>query len=860
MKLLTGKLLLALLFLYSTAPLLAQSSCSSTLAQEYAALIALYQSTNGSSWTNNTGWRDADPNVVQSVVGWYGVTTDNDGHVMYLGLNGNNLIGNLPLSIGNLCTLQSLSLAANQLSGSVPSEIGDLRNLIYLSLRGNNLSGTIPSSIGNLTELTNLELNNNQLSGEIPASIGNLTKLIFFHLRINHLSGSIPSTIGNLTAAENIAFDSNELSGSIPSSIGNLGKLGVLWLQANQLTGSIPSEIGNLTKLFNLALQDNRLTGSIPSSIGNLTELTNLQLNNNQLSGEIPASIGNLTKLIFFHLRINQLSGPIPSTIGNLTVAENIAFDVNHLSGSIPSSIGNLGKLGVLWLQANQLTGSIPSEIGNLAKLSNLALQDNRLAGSIPSSIGNLTELTDLVLSNNQLSGEIPASIGNLTKLTFFHLRINQLTGAIPSTIGNLTAAQNIAFDSNQLTGPIPSSVGNMMNLGLLWLRGNRLSGEIPLSFAGMNKLKNLDVGTNQLRGVVPSIPGIIDLNSSTNSFTFSDILPAKANFSGSTFSYSPQALIDEEKTIQAIIGSSYTLTTSVDRNTTPASSYQWFKVVNGVTTSLNTASTDGHTVIIPAVVQADAGTQFYYTITNTEAPGLILASKLQALQIVTCPTPTLDFQSDELDGTHTFTPSITGENCTATYTWDFGDGTTSSEQAPQHAYTSTGTFTITLNVSSTCGTCPVTELIQQHNVTIAGSSLCASIFCDGAGGVGIGTQKTEGFRLSVNGKIRASDIIKVYPQTQWSDFVFDKGYKLRPLTEVESFIKTNGHLPEIPSAKEVAKEGIDLGAMDAKLLQKVEELTLYIIKMNEGMSDLNRKIEKLEKENNKLKQEIRKH
>ena len=63
-----------------------------------------------------------------------------------------------------------------------------------------------------------------------------------------------------------------------------------------------------------------------------------------------------------------------------------------------------------------------------------------------------------------------------------------------------------------------------------------------------------------------------------------------------------------------------------------------------------------------------------------------------------------------------------------------------------------------------------------------------------------------------------------------WADFVFDENYSLRPLSEVESFIKINKHLPEIPSTSEVSKNGIDLAEIQALLLQKVEELTLYAI------------------------------
>lgn len=76
-----------------------------------------------------------------------------------------------------------------------------------------------------------------------------------------------------------------------------------------------------------------------------------------------------------------------------------------------------------------------------------------------------------------------------------------------------------------------------------------------------------------------------------------------------------------------------------------------------------------------------------------------------------------------------------------------------------------------------------------------------------------------------------------------WSDFVFDENYDLKPLAEVEKFIQKNKHLPEIPSTAEVHKEGLDLAQMDAKLLQKVEELTLYIIQQQKEINELKKKL-----------------
>lgn len=105
---------------------------------------------------------------------------------------------------------------------------------------------------------------------------------------------------------------------------------------------------------------------------------------------------------------------------------------------------------------------------------------------------------------------------------------------------------------------------------------------------------------------------------------------------------------------------------------------------------------------------------------------------------------------------------------------------------------------------------------------------------------LGIGTSNfTDGsdiYRLSVKGAIRA-DRVKVY--TTWADFVFEKSYTLPTLEEVEEHIKKNGHLKDIPSATEVETNGIELGEMNKKLLQKVEELTLYVIQLNKELKEV---------------------
>jgi hypothetical protein len=121
------------------------------------------------------------------------------------------------------------------------------------------------------------------------------------------------------------------------------------------------------------------------------------------------------------------------------------------------------------------------------------------------------------------------------------------------------------------------------------------------------------------------------------------------------------------------------------------------------------------------------------------------------------------------------------------------------------------------------------------------------SMLINSAGNIGIGTTQPA-YKLDVLGTIRAREV-KVDLSGQ-ADFVFAPTYQLRPLSEVEKYVKANSHLPEIPSAAEVAQNGLSLGDMQNKLLQKVEELTLYSIEQD-------KKIQEQDKKNAELQQQI---
>jgi hypothetical protein len=122
-------------------------------------------------------------------------------------------------------------------------------------------------------------------------------------------------------------------------------------------------------------------------------------------------------------------------------------------------------------------------------------------------------------------------------------------------------------------------------------------------------------------------------------------------------------------------------------------------------------------------------------------------------------------------------------------------------------------------------------------------------MWIDDGGNVGIGTQSStasgETFRLSVDGKVRAREV--VVNSDAWADYVFDETYRNAPLNEVEAHIKEHKHLPGIPAAKEISEKGVNVGQMQALLLEKIEELTLHMIAQE-------KRIKRLEEENASLR------
>lgn len=527
-------------------------------ATDRSVLERLFEDTNGEEWVNSNGWGDEEIALER----WYGVETDALGHVVAIDLGNNGLMGTLPVGLGYLAQLRSLSLEDNQLVGRLPLS---LRRLDLRDFRFANTELCVPQElefqtwlveivdyVGTrllcepLTErevmtvffdetqgntwidstnwlssaplgdwhgvevddnghVTSIEIIANNLAGSIPLELVRLSQLKTLNLEANALAGSIPPELGNLTSLTSLDLGLNNLLGEIPTELSELENLSDLDLSFNRLTGSIPAELGNLSNLKSLKLSGNGLTGVIPAEIGNLTELSMLSLSYNQLHGRIPQELGDLHELVTLELQTNALSGEIPSALGNLTNLESLWLYFNDFTGEIPREIGNLAKLSVLNVQFNRLRGEIPPELASLGQLNGLYLTFNRLEGKIPAILGNLTMLRQLWLDGNRFTGDIPSQLGDLRELTALQLQGNDLTGAIPSELGNLEKLITLDLNGNDLFGQLPAKLGRMTELESLYLHDNEFTGSIPSEFGNLKQLRYLTLSGN--RGLAGPIP-----------------------------------------------------------------------------------------------------------------------------------------------------------------------------------------------------------------------------------------------------------------------------------------------------------------------------------------------------------------
>jgi hypothetical protein len=669
-------------------------------------------------------------------------------------------------------------------------------------------------------------------------------------------------------------------------------------------TGSANIAIGHRTLEANT-------TGNNNTAIGYSALLTNVGSGNIAIGSLTPRHLlaGDSNIFIGNETGINLMYGNHNVFLGRVRL--NTTFTTSRLAGSILEKTiiladgignqrifidnnGNTGiGLGNNIIPANRLDvgggivigkGYVPRSNSTDATINIAPLNGMLVQGSV--GIGTTTPKNKVEISHGK-NGNSGLRFTNLTSnftptsslTTNKFLTVNEngdvVLNLLPNSLGSNTMSSNgNTMTSNvnniQATAPIVNSIANVINSNnqLITMVNGVQSNPVNLPTSTPQTLSQAgNVITLSNGGGSFTLPTFTDTNTDAQSLALAGNVLSISNGNSLTLpSQAPQTLSQSGNVITLSNGGgSFTLPTFTDTNTDAQSlalAGNVLSISNGNSVTLPSATPQTLSQTGNVVTLSNGGGSFTLpTFTDTDAQSLTLSGNVLSISngnSVTLPTyaPQTLSQSENTitlsNGGGSFnlptTSVIAGTNTTVT-----GVGTTSDPFVINAVDTSLYANNGTINQATTTGG---NRVVNMNNSNLwfntATSSTRGKVYI---GSSSVYPTTTGNYKLFVEGGILTEKVkVALRSSANWADYVFANDYKLMPLKEVETFVKANKHLPGIDSAEVLAQNGIDVAQMQSKQMEKIEELTLYIIDQDKKIEAQGQALEKNNKEITELK------
>ena len=531
-------------------------SAVTAFADERTLLREFYESTGGSSWSDNYGWSENLSNICE----WTGVTCASEMTQTFAGVPDDGVVG--------------IELQRNFLSGRIPSSLWTLPYLLFLDVSFNagvemNFDGvsnaklewlsfdeTATRSVAGISgvspTLYSLHMSSIPLESDFPEELLQLTGLEYLFMASSGITGPIPGEIAQLSALVELDLSNNDLTGPVPSAVTQLLNLEFLALRSNNLSDNLSNlAFDDLTKLMYLYLDTNQFTGQLPS-LGSQQNLQEIRLHKNAFSGAIPENFmvsvvdnGNTTVIV--DLSDNMLD-TIPDSLDNL---EHLFLDLrladNHFTFLPTVLCDNANWPGVEQFHCSAIVcpahtyapqgratathECTPCETGDYLGAVDCLVQDEYsvleqlylntdgdASWKVKWTLTNRKycswkgihcdaqgHVTRIYLPNTGLKGMVPETIFHLPKLTDLDLSRNDITVPFDRITDALSLASlNIAYT---LTADFSSlsEISTNGSLQRFYADGIPISGTMPSEICGVRTLKTLSLSECKIIGELPT-------------------------------------------------------------------------------------------------------------------------------------------------------------------------------------------------------------------------------------------------------------------------------------------------------------------------------------------------------------------